>query len=182
MNPIKVICVALGFIFFGLAAVGAFFPVLPTTPFLLLAAGCFAKGSTRFNRWFLSTKLYQDYAYSYLKHRTMTLKTKIFICALATSMMLISIVLVDIIWVRLFLIAMICFMLYYFKFRIRTVSLEEDAAIKAADEAERKAREQAPVTLKETLGEVKELHEEMFEESAAHIAAKHVAKDKTEQP
>lgn len=175
MNPIKIICIVMGFIFFGLAAVGAFFPVLPTTPFLLLAAFFFARGSDRFNTWFKNTKLYQDYAESYLKHQTMTLKTKIFLCALAISMMTVSIILVDVIWVRLFMVTMIIFMLWFFKFRIRTVSPEEDAAIKAADKAEREARAQAQVTLCETMHEVKEMHEELFEEVSAKAVAKEVA-------
>ncbi len=164
MNPIKIICVILGFIFFGLGATGAFLPVLPTTPFLLLAAFFFAKGSTRFNTWFTSTKLYQNYASSFLKHRSMTLKVKIGICALATTMLLISFFLVDVIFVRVFILGLIIFMFYYFIFRIKTISPEEDAAIKATDTAEREAQTKAPVTLRETLEDVRSMHEEMYEE------------------
>lgn len=117
----KALFVLLGMIFFGLGAVGAALPVLPTTPFLLLAAGCFAKGSERFNSWFIQTGLYKNHVADFIQHRSMTLKAKVCICGLASTMLLIAFFSMRNIYVRIAILCIIAFKYYYFIFRIKTI-------------------------------------------------------------
>lgn len=67
----------LGALFFALGAVGAVLSLIPTTPFILLAALCFARSSTRLNQWFRSTKLCRTVFANYLTRRAMTRKEKL---------------------------------------------------------------------------------------------------------
>lgn len=86
----KIVFIILGFIFIGLGCLGIPLPVLPTTPFLMLAAICFAKGSKRLDAWFKSTKLYQNHLESFVEKREMTLKAKLTILLTASAMLLFS--------------------------------------------------------------------------------------------
>ena len=165
MNPLRILYVVLGFIFFGLGAVGVFIPVLPTTPFMLLAAFFFSKGSGRFSRWFTSTKIYKDYAESFLRHRSMTRNRKIKILALATAMLTLSFFIVPLIHVKIFLALVAVVMYYYFARHIKTITNEEWEIIKAEEEALKAAAAEEKVTLRETAHEVLELHEKVFEEA-----------------
>lgn len=74
----RYILIGLGFAFLGLGIVGMFLPVLPTTPFLLLSASCFARSSKRFYNWILNHRIFGTYIRNYREQRSMTLQGKIF--------------------------------------------------------------------------------------------------------
>jgi uncharacterized membrane protein YbaN (DUF454 family) len=133
MSISKLINAMIGLFFVALGSIGVFFPVLPTTPFLLLAAFFLARSSDRLNAWFESTDLYKDYIADFLETRSMTMKTKRYILTLATVMMFISGVFIDVIYARisLFLIALV--MHIYFKTQIRTIPEKETSTDSCSD-------------------------------------------------
>ena len=71
-----------GTIALGIGIVGIFIPVLPTTPFLLLAAICYMRGSTRLYHALLCNRFVGTYIRNYLEGRGMSLKMKIWTLAL----------------------------------------------------------------------------------------------------
>ena len=83
----KLLLIGLGFISLALGCVGIVLPILPTTPFLLLAAFCFAKSSKRLNDWFKNTKLYHDNLQTFSKGQGMTWKAKLRIMGSVTIVM-----------------------------------------------------------------------------------------------
>lgn len=72
-----------------LGILGLFLPLLPTTPFLLLASWCFARGSDRLHRWLLSHRVFGEYLRNFEAGRGIPLKAKI----LATVMLWTSLLL-----------------------------------------------------------------------------------------
>jgi uncharacterized protein len=73
----RALWVVAGSLFLLLGVLGAFLPVLPTTPFLLLTAACYARGSRRFHHWLLHNRLFGGYIRDYLEGRGIPLRTKI---------------------------------------------------------------------------------------------------------
>lgn len=120
----RYIYLMIGMISFGLGFIGIVLPILPTTPFLLLAGFCFARSSKRVHNWFVSTKAYQRHLEPFVQKRAMTLKTKICILSLASFMLAFPLLLTDLWWLRVFIIGLYIFKYYYFLFKIKTIKLE----------------------------------------------------------
>ena len=108
-----------------LGIIGVILPILPTTPFLLITSFCFAKGSEKFHNWFINTKLYKKHLESFVKERAMTLKEKVVLLTFVNIMLAFPLIMVDVLPMRITIIVLIIIKLYYFIFRIRTVTPEE---------------------------------------------------------
>src|SRR5699024_9153815 len=130
-NPLRVIWLILGFLSMGIGAVGVVLPVLPTTPFLLLASFCLARGSERFHRWFTGTKLYRRHLESFVRNRAMTLKTKFSLLIPASCMLILAFLAMSNVYGRVFIIFLIFFKYIYFFTKIRTVPAGQTAVPEA---------------------------------------------------
>jgi len=87
---LKLLMIFLGTLFVILGTVGIFLPLVPTTPFLLLAAICYARGSRKFYEWLMNNKLFGSYIRNYLEKRGIPLKTKIVAIAMLWGFILFS--------------------------------------------------------------------------------------------
>ena len=104
----KTICIILGTISLGLGILGIFLPLLPTTPFLLLTAALYFKGSPLLYQWLLNHKYFGTYIRNFLENKAIPLRAKIISLLLMWGTMLYCIFfLIPLVWVKilLFLIA-----------------------------------------------------------------------------
>lgn len=124
MNRIKkIIFVIVGVISLLLGIMGTVLPILPTVPFLLLTSYCFARGSNKFEVWFKSSKIYKKYLENFILNKSMTLKQKIYISTFADIMIAFPLVILNNLYIKLFLIIVIIFKYYYFIFKIKTIKI-----------------------------------------------------------
>jgi uncharacterized membrane protein YbaN (DUF454 family) len=76
-RALRPLLVSAGVLSVALGVVGIFVPLLPTTPFLLLAAACFLRSSDRFHTWLMTNRWVGDHLRDYMEHRSTTLTTKV---------------------------------------------------------------------------------------------------------
>ena len=76
-SPLKILLAVLGCISLGLGILGAFLPVLPTTPLLLLAAALFLKSDERLYAWLMNHPRLGTYISNFLEHKAIPMRVKI---------------------------------------------------------------------------------------------------------
>lgn len=124
----KFLYMIVGYISVGLAAIGVVVPVLPTVPFLMLAACCFARSSVKLECWFRGTKLYKDNLEDFVAGRGMTRKAKCRIMCTVTLLMSIGFFMMGrkgiVIGCAVLGIVWICHLIYFI-FAIKTIPAME---------------------------------------------------------
>lgn len=120
MKLLNLVFITIGIICTGIGMIGILVPVLPTTPFLILASVCFVRGSDRFDSWLKNTKLYKNYAEDFVNDRSMTFARKAKLMVISDLMLLFPFIKLDSFYLRVFIIAVVIMKYWYFIFKIKT--------------------------------------------------------------
>ena len=132
----KAFFIVLGCVSLALGTIGIVLPILPTVPFYLLTAFCFANSSERLHDWFIHTTVYKKYIGSYFRRRGMTKKAKRLLIGTVTAIMVPGFILMDKVPVgRAIMLVVWMGHIFYFGFQVQTITQQE------ADEAMAEALE-----------------------------------------
>ncbi len=104
-RPVKALYIVAGSTALTLGAVGIVLPLLPTTPFLLLAAFCYTRSSKRLHSWLLNHRIFGFYIHSYITHKAVDRRTKFFTILILWGTMGLSMLIVQRLYVTFILIA-----------------------------------------------------------------------------
>ena len=100
----KYLLVLLGTLSLAIGVIGVFLPVLPTTPFLLVAAYCYMRSSNRLYAWLLRHKVFGVYIYNYITYKAISRNAKIFSLMFLWGTLIASMILMNNWYVRAFLL------------------------------------------------------------------------------
>ena len=100
----KFLLIISGTVSLVLGIIGVFVPLLPTTPFLLLSAAAYFRGSERLYNWLINNKYLGVYVRNYREHKAIPLRAKIFSLSLMWLTVGYCIIFIDIsVWIRVLL-------------------------------------------------------------------------------
>ena len=91
-REVRLVFLLLGLGFVAIGVAGIFLPVLPTTPFMLLAAACFARSSERFYHWLLNHRIFGHTVREWQQHRSIPRRTKWFAIITMAATLTVSVV------------------------------------------------------------------------------------------
>jgi uncharacterized membrane protein YbaN (DUF454 family) len=120
VTPLKFFLNLVGMLALALGIAGLFLPLVPTTPFLLLASACFMRGSERMHRWLLGNRVFGKAIRDYEEKRAVPRRAKIAGIFVLWASMSISIYLMPPVWLKLMLVAIGAAVTIYL-WRLRTL-------------------------------------------------------------
>ena len=129
MKLSKIIYTIIGCLSLALGSVGAVLPILPTVPFFMLSALCFAKSSEKLNTWFKQTKIYKNNLESYVRGEGMTMRTKTKILLTVTALMAVGlgVMLSKKVYIGCIALSIVWLVhILYFTFAIKTIPIQND--------------------------------------------------------
>ena len=117
----------LGFVALGLALLGVLLPILPTTPFVLLAAALFARGSESLHRYLWHHRIFGPIIQDWHEHRSMPPGIKPWAFGLLALSFIVSISIIAMLWLKLVLLALgVTLALFLWRVPVRSLTAVED--------------------------------------------------------
>ncbi|CAK9884188.1 MAG: Inner membrane protein YbaN [Candidatus Erwinia impunctatus] len=121
----RMLLITVGWLAVVLGTLGIFLPLLPTTPFILLAAWCFSRSSPRFHQWLLYRSVFGGYLRHWQQYKAFPPGAKPRAIAVVIITFAVSLWLVTLLWVRIMLVCMLLTLLF-FLFRVPVVDARQE--------------------------------------------------------
>lgn len=109
----KALYMSLGFVFIFLGLLGVFLPLLPTTPFIILAAFFFSKSSERWHQWLLASKVFGPLLYKWEAYRCMPYLAKVLALSMIAIFGTFSVVSLSFIGLKILTVLLISYGCYF---------------------------------------------------------------------
>ncbi|WJP98613.1 YbaN family protein [Macrococcus bovicus] len=122
----RIVLISMGIVSTLLGLIGVILPLLPTTPFLLLAAICFARSSDRFHDWLISTKVYRAYVLEFQRNKGFTFRQKLKMLLSLYIVVGFSIWMIEHLYIRIGLMIMVILQTFVLFAFIRTLPASRD--------------------------------------------------------
>ena len=104
-SSVKIVLTVIGIVAIALGVIGIFVPLLPTTPFLLLAAACFARSSKGMHDWLMHHRLFGDYLRNYEQGRGIPARAKVLALVMMWSSLAYAAWRYESVWLRVLIAA-----------------------------------------------------------------------------
>jgi uncharacterized membrane protein YbaN (DUF454 family) len=127
-NLKRTLFVICGTIALGIGIIGVFVPILPTTPFLLLAAVCYLKGSRRLYKALLCNRFFGKYIRNYLEGKGMPLRVKIWTLSLLWVTLILTAIFATDNWIFRLILALVLIGVTIHIWKIKTAQITKQKA------------------------------------------------------